>query len=123
MEEFRKILQVVTERNRLAVIWRRLLVLGAKYPASAGLEVTALAWSIPILTGVDTSQPCGEYLRACFAILPESDRERIERAILAIPEQGGFGRPEYAEHTRNRLLGCLPAGQLVTNEAKSLFAD
>ena len=121
--EFRKILQIVAERSRPAIIWRRLLVLGTKYPKSAGQEIAALAWSIPILTGPDTNQPCGEYLRACFAILPGNDRERIECAILAIPGQAGFERREYGEHIRNRLLGCLPAEWLVTNEAKSLLMN
>jgi hypothetical protein len=40
-----------------------LLNLATKYPAALALEIAPLATATPVLTGLDTSQPAGEYLR------------------------------------------------------------
>lgn len=123
IEEFRKLLELIIQHNYLAVFWRRLLALGAKHPATIGLELAPVVSSIPVLTAMDTSQPCGEYLAACFATLPVADRELIERAIVAIPEKTDQEGRSHAEHTRNRLLGCIPPESLATEDAKAILTE
>lgn len=123
VEERRQILDLIAAENRSAALWRRLLVIGAKAPDSIGLEVRSLAWAEPILLSFDTTRIVGDYLVAVFNKLPARDRERIERAILSIPNSTTdewWGEPEY---TRNRLLGCLDRESIVTEEAKALLAQ
>ena len=100
------------------MVWRRVLRLGARYPERVGLELRALAWSHPILTCADTSAAAGEMIHAVAPHLPYEDRERIERAILSIPEKAPAKQRAAAERTRDRLLGCLPETGLVTAEAR-----
>lgn len=55
---------------------------------------------------------------ALFLDLSEADREKIERAILSIPEETPPARRSWAERARDRLLGCLPESGLATSEAR-----
>ena len=121
LEEFRGVLDIVLERNRLAVFWRRLLSLATKYPAALASEIAPLATASPVLTGLDTSQPAGEYLRVCFQTLSAAGRESIERTIVELPETGDPAHRKYLEQTRNRLLGCIALENLVTQEAKAIL--
>ena len=121
LDEFRRILTTVVEHNQAAVLWRRLLLLGVKYPGSIGPEIAPLASAFPVLTGTDTSQPCGEYLHACFSLLPTTEREAIEHAILAIPDLVPFKDRQHGEAMRDRLLGCLSPEDLSNSEAKALL--
>jgi hypothetical protein len=121
LSELRKILQVIVERNQAAVVWARLLQLGAKHPATIGKEVEPLASAFPVLTGTDTMHSAGEYLEACFPSLPDADREKIEIAILDIPHSVSQDHRQQGEGIRNQLLGRLPLRALVTSDAKSLL--
>jgi hypothetical protein len=107
----------------LAVVWATLLRGGANAPSRLGPRLAPLLAAHPILTFLDTSTAAGEYLAAMFGRLPAEVREPIERAILQItgdqPADGG----EWAEHIRNRLLGCLDDADLVTPEARVLLAS
>ncbi|NLG80266.1 MAG: hypothetical protein GX492_10685 [Firmicutes bacterium] len=121
--ELRELVEVLVAENRLAVFWRRLLLLGAQFPETLGREIRPLAWAMPILTSRDTSAPAGKFLKAVFPILPPGERERVERALLSIPDEVGAARREVGEHMRNRLLGCLADADLVTEEAQRLLVD
>jgi hypothetical protein len=122
LDEFRRLLDIVTDCNRLAVFWRRLLGVATKYPATIAPEMVALAKAIPVLSALDTTQPCGEYLRVCFQEFPAAERESIERTILSLPQSRDHKRGSYLEEVRNRLLGCITLENLVTPEAKALLA-
>jgi signal recognition particle GTPase len=119
----RQILNLIAAENRAAALWRRLLTVGSKAPQSIGLEVRSLAWAQPILLNFDTTRVLGDYLLTVFNQLVPQDRERIERAILSIPDwvnDASWGEPDYV---RNRLLGCLAPESIVTEEAKILLAE
>ena len=122
LESFRKILSVIVENNELAVMWRRLLQLGAKYPLTVGREIFALATALPILTSMDTMEPVVEYLKSYFPLLDISERENIERTILTIPDHVP-NEHKRGEAIRDRLPGCLSPQDLVTVEAKDLLAQ
>lgn len=119
----RQILNLIAAENRAAALWRRLLTVGSKAPQTLGLEVRSLAWAGPILLNFDTTRALGDYLGAVYSQFPPVDRERVERAILAIPASENdewWGEPE---HVRNQLLGCLDRESIVTEEAKTLLAQ
>ena len=61
-------------------------------------------------------------MRSVFPTAGAIERERIEKAILSIPEAVP-NRKEAAERTRDRLLGCLPEDLLVTEESKSIVSQ
>jgi hypothetical protein len=66
VEEFREILEVLINENQLAVFWRRLLLLGARFPGTIGREILPLASAMPILTSRDTTTAVGEFLKVIF---------------------------------------------------------
>jgi len=119
----RALIGILVSENRLAVIWRRLLLAGARCPETIGREILPLAWAIPILTCSDTTVPAGEYLKAVFLILGADQRQKIERAILSIPDAMPADRREAAEEVRDRLLGCLPLGAIVSEEARQRLEE
>lgn len=119
----KEILDLIARHNQLAVIWRRLLSCGTKYPASLGQEIRELAWSLPVLTCPDTSFQAGNFLSAAFGSFEPGDRERIELAILSLPCYYPPEERKLAEQERNRLLGCLPFEDLITDEAKQLLKE
>ncbi len=118
----RELVDVVVDSNRLAVLWTRLLRLGARFPDTFGPEILPLAWAPPILTGFDTSTAAGEFLRAVFPQVSADDRERIERAILALPDRHPADERDEGEETQDRLLGCLAEDRLVTDQARARVA-
>ncbi len=116
------LLDILTHTCRLAVVWRRLLNLGTRYPGQIGMRIRAVGWSLPVLTCPDTIRDVGRMNGALYLNLSEVDRERIERAILSIPVEAPSTHRSWAERTRDRLLGCLPEDGLVTTDALELLS-
>ena len=117
-EKLQTIVRAIVSENRLAVLWRRLLLVGARFPDTLGQEILPLAWALPILKSIDTTVPAGEYLKAVFPNLEHHSRAKVEQAILSIPDAVPDDRRRAAERTRDQLLGCLPLGAVVTDEAR-----
>ena len=117
-----QLLDTVLRTCRLAAVWRRLFVLGSRHPIRIGLRIRGAAWALGVLTCQDTIRDIGIMIGAVFPHLTHADRVRIERAILSIPEAMSHERHRRAEHTRDRLLGCLPADALATSEAAALLS-
>lgn len=118
-----QLLDTVLRTCRLAAVWRRLFVLGSRHPIRIGLRIRGAAWSLGVLTCQDTIRDIGFMIGAVFPHLTPADRVRIERAVLSIPEAASQERQRWAEHTRDRLLGCLPADALATSETAALVSD
>ena len=120
--ELANLVDVLVRTCRLAVVWRRLLRLGASHPEQIGMKIRAVGWSLPILVCPDTIGDVGRMNGALFLDLSGADREKIERAILSIPAATPPERRSWAERTRDRLLGCLPEDGLVTSESREHLA-
>lgn len=119
LQQCQDILATLIENNSMAVIWKRLLKCGARSPDTWGQEIQPLAWARPILICTDTNKEAGDFLNTMFGRLSAEVRERIERVILLIPVS--VSKEEHGQWIRNRLLGCLPPKQLVTDEARQLI--
>jgi len=117
------IINILISRNRLAIIWRRLLKAGARFPEFIGREILPLSWAVPILTWCDTTVPAGEYLKSIFTLLGIDERQKIEQAILTIPDLLPPDRCEAAERIRDRLLGCLNPVAIVTDKARQRLEE
>ena len=121
IDSIREHVHLLVTENRTAVLWRRVLQVASKRTDTLGRVILPIAWAVPILTGDDTTEPAGEFLKAIVPSLETASRERIERAILSIPDMVTEERREGAEYVRNRLLGCLTGVELVVPEARQLF--
>jgi len=117
---FRHLLAITAAENRVAVVWKRLLELAAREPSTVGVEVASLGTAEGLLTMYDTTTAAGTFLAAVFSHLLPEERERIERAVLAIPEGYKVDGVDAAGQTRARLLGCLPPALLVTSDVREL---
>lgn len=114
-------LRQVANYHPPAVVWRRLLAAGAKQPTTIGHALRSLTWDPNILLECDTTRPVGKLLQAIHTTMTEPERERVELAIMAIPDREGVN-VEVAKHHRDRLLGCLSPSHLVTATAKEQLA-
>lgn len=123
IEKLRRLVRIIVSKNRLAVLWRRLLIAGTRFPETLGREILPLVCAVPVLTGFDTSYNAGEFLKVIFPILEPEERQRIERVILGIPNAVSEDRREAAERMLNRLLGCLPEDYIVTEDARRLLVE
>ena len=119
----RQLVQVFVSNNRLAVLWRRLLLVGARFPSTVGKAILPLTWATPILTCIDTTTPAGDLIKAIIPTLSSEDRKRIEQAILSIPDTVPSNSREEAKYIRNRLLGCLADESIVTDRARDFLTE
>lgn len=117
----RDIVQLFVANARTAGLWSRLLKSAAKAPRTLGLAVRPLAWSLPVLTCIDTITAAGEFLASIFAHLTPTECARVERAILSIPHAVPKERFAAGEMIRDRLLGCLPREHLTGRAAATLI--
>lgn len=114
----KKIISLIVNQNRLAVLWRRLLSCGTEKPMTIGLEIRSLAWSIPILTCQDTIIPLGKFLSKIYTHLSIEERVKVELKILSISETYGGALKEIAQNIIDTLLWHIPLEIIATNEAK-----
>lgn len=110
---------ILIDHNELAVVWKRLLRVGAEQPDTWGRLFTSLASAAPVLTGVDTAHAAGEFLRRLFPLLETKEREHIERALFSLPP----GRGDDPHANRDRLLACLASHDLITASARARRAE
>jgi len=123
LPEVRRALVVLAAANRSAVVWRRLLVVGARAPERLGLLIRELAWAEPLLRALDTTTQAGEFIHVMFPLLSPAERVRVERTILALAKEEPGGEQEWSDHQRDRLLGCLPRTLVATAEALHRIAQ
>lgn len=112
--ELDRIIGKIIERADWAALWRRLLMWGAEHPESVGKRLWSCLASRVVLTAYETHYVCGELLKRLFGLLTVAQRSMIEQAIMDISKGVDAEHLEYAEHERNRLLGCLERTAITT---------
>lgn len=120
----KSLLDIVAQRNEVAVIWKRLLRLCPKNPSVFSPLLTPLFKAMPLLINNDTSYEAGEALKAGFAQLDKGEREAIEEILLKLPESAKEkNRIDRLIRLRSTLLNCIPSdalsdqSKLILNEA------
>jgi hypothetical protein len=103
-----QIVETLTGKAGLAVLWGSILVAGTKQPVEFASTVAPLAAALPILSGDDTRHEAGQFVQAACHHLAASAREEIERAILNVPN----------ERVRNVLAQCVPEALIATDEMR-----
>lgn len=121
IELLKKIVLVIAQQNQSAVIWKKLLFTASSAPASLGVLIRSMAWSKPVLIGYDTTTAAGNFIRAIYDYLELEEKVKVEEAIISIAQDIPEDKnPEFAEHNRNRLLGCIVDKDLVLEETKKI---
>ena len=121
--ELDEMLNCVLRHTRLGVVWRRLLLFAVEHPKSVALRLRELAWAPPLLVGYDTSEAAGALISVVHPLLTDPERLQVERAILAVPSSFSSDRQEAAMGVRDRLLGCLQNGDIVSPDARRLLTE
>ncbi|PEJ62409.1 hypothetical protein CN906_20635 [Bacillus toyonensis] len=119
-ELYRELVGIILANNKLAVIWRRLIICGKLCPETLGVEIQPLALALPILNSEETYKVIGEYLAVMFPILSLDSKEKIEGTILSISSLLPEEKKEISDIKTRRLLKYLPEKLLVTDNAKKL---
>jgi hypothetical protein len=118
--ELQALLSLLGEANRHGVLWRRVLLEGAKEPATLGQALRQLTWARPVVSSPELTEAMGDLLASLFADLDIAERERAERAILSLPGMFPEGRQSTGKYIRDRLVRRLPLDALVTDEVRVL---
>src|SRR3954464_3289830 len=73
----------------------------------------------------EVSVAVGNVLTSAYKeeLVSETDAQAIEDAIMAVPNTNLILRYEKPESIRNRLLKCIPEGELRSPESKALGAS
>lgn len=117
-EELSSILSVIRERNRLAVLWRRVFKAGIKFPGTLGNALLPIAQSALFMLEDETSALSVRVLGALYPSLSKADKEAIESIILAIPDGCSPEKRSRGEEKRDALLSLLPSMHLASEMAK-----
>jgi hypothetical protein len=114
----------IVDSQRHAVVWRRLLALGMERPADLLPHLLPLVEAEVVLASLETSTEAGGLLSAGFHLLDYGAKARIEGQIMAVAASSFIpeGSPR-GPTTRARLLGCLPADEVVTTPAHELLSE
>lgn len=120
IEVRQRLLLILATTNSHAILWKCLLIAGSASPSMLGKEIRSLAWAIPVLLNGETMDAACEFLSAIFSGLPANERNKVERAILAIPTVLPEADQTTGKHIQAHLLRCLTQSALVTEEAKRL---
>lgn len=120
-EERYKLLDLLAH-NRQGLLWRRLLLLGASFPDTWGLDIRELLWAPAILTAPPTGPAARDLAGMLFDKLDVSDRSRIESTVLSLPDGIDGDTRDRAAHIRDLFIAALPAELLALEETVAALA-
>lgn len=115
-----EIINSVAQYNRLAALWKRLLVAGTTHPRTIGLEIKALAWSYPLLFEGDTFNEASTFISVIYPLLTTEERVIVEQTILSTRE---FNSRERANLLCSFFFQNIPYELIALNEAKQVLAE
>lgn len=118
-----KVLNVLRDEAQLAVIWSAVLEAGAEAPDKLGIAVSELLTTPEILGQLDTRKAAGDLIEHGFQYFARETRTAVEAAIFQIPETTPEELREFAEHCRNRMLGCVPPELIESPQLKKIRAE
>lgn len=119
----KQLVDLLGAESRPAAIWRRLVRAATQHPQEIAHYLAPILSCPEALTSSDLSDVIGSFFTAGFNALSQTDRRRIERAIMDLPEfaeeSGANNGRERGENARDRLLGCVDQGLLVSARARA----
>jgi CHAT domain-containing protein/HEAT repeat protein len=110
-------------RAQPAAIWRRVLRAAAREPAALAPWLVRPLTSAAFLSVEELVEPTGAFLPKAFEHLGADERQRIEQAVLALPDTYPAESREAAEGRRDQLLAPIPPQTLTTEPARARAAE
>lgn len=117
LDRVQLVIDLIVKYNTTAVVWRRLIRVGAKCPDTIGKQLAPILKAPILLATPDTATEAGNMLRVVHPKLGESQKREIEELIMKFPHLKLLRDFSYREKERDRLLGCIPLESIVTSEA------
>jgi hypothetical protein len=105
---------------KYAYFLRKLLRVAKHTGPALASVVYPLFSSRTALCSYDLSDKIGDALRTNFIGLDVGQRQTVESAIMALPDEEEGDRLEAMQHIRGRLLGCIPLELLSLTPARQL---
>lgn len=114
-------------RNRTSQLWMVFMEVGANHPTTLGTELEPVLTESLFLTHPDYSYGGVLLFAALHRRGDATQRERLEKLVLDLPQTARFFRdeprvpmPRWLEHSQNKLLGAVVEADIVTPEFRSL---
>lgn len=123
-------LDVVARRNHTSLMWALLMEIGAKHPQSLGHRLRSLLTEPMCLYRHSYADAAAELLAALHKVGGHTEREELERLILALPikirtrhpDSWHDGKPlPWVIHSENQLLAGLQKENIVLSETRDLW--
>jgi len=113
----------VAKRNRLAVVWKRLLEVPKRDYRSVLDYLFPLLTNPVFLAAPEVIAACGSTLEDLYRldVLTPNQRIAVEESILAIPEAKIIRRYERPETLRNRLISRIPRESIATEAGRKVI--
>lgn len=112
---------VVAAKAQVAVCWKRLLEAAATDVHSYFPHIRGLLRIPRFLSAPEVTIAVGNVLRAAYeqSVISDSDKTQVEDAIKRIPRSRFIKRYEKPNSIQNRLLLCIGAERLISDELRS----
>lgn len=115
-ERFRETLNLIAAHGHSAVLWSVMLFAGARRPDLFAPDLVPVVMAAPILRSIDTRHAIGDFLTSAYPHLSETDRRRIEDAVLSL-------EGEDAARVQAHVLACIPGDHIMSDAARRLQAE
>jgi hypothetical protein len=117
-----QMIQVIAERGVFAVAWKRLLESAAANSRAFYSHIAELLTVPQLISAPETTIAVGNVIKAAYAngLVGNLDALAIEHAISEIPKTDIILRYEKPESIQNRLLLCIPVGEVHSAELRDL---
>jgi hypothetical protein len=112
------LLDIMAEQAGVAVLWARLLRVGAHHPVALGQKLWEMAAAPAVLACTDTRYSLADFLSKAFLSFTNDQKREVERAITHLPTSAPGRNADWLEGQRDDLLRVLDLNWLLTSEAQ-----
>ncbi len=111
-------LRLLVEDARMAFWWAEVLAVGVRYPELFAERLYPLCVARPVLAGTATVKQVADFVGAAYPFWRPEHRRGLEVAVCDVSRVDGD--EDWAAERRERVLGLVPAGLLVTDKARQI---
>lgn len=123
-------LDAFARRNRTSLMWSVFMEAGAAHPQTLGLLLAEVLNESMFLRHADYAYGAAALVGALHEAGNATDRERLERLVLELPQTARLHEnepreptPSWVVHAQNRLLGVLKEPNIVLASLRDLWRE
>ena len=117
-EKVNLVIDVLAAEATVAYWWKQLLELGSDFPEVLAQVLFPLVVARPVLQNLETLQAVGLFIERAAGHLTLSQREELERLVLANVDTDNAGNTVTVK--RDRLIACFPRELISTVDGRRL---